>query len=234
MDSYMIALCATKSQNVWHLDSGCSKHMTGDSIKFITLRDNKGKFNFRDSLSSKTIKKWTTIVNKRIKAENIFLVENVKPNLLSVSQTCDQVHICIFNSKKCEIKNTKLGKVVGIATRNTNNVYILENENQGYLSMVDESWLWHRRLGHLSFENLSKIRTKEAIRYLPKIIVPLNSVCKNCQHGKKTRVSFKIKEHMTSHPMEIIHIDLCGPTRMKSLQWDHYFMLLIYDYTRMT
>ena len=72
-------------------------------------------------------------------------------------------------------------------------MYILENENQGYLIMVDESWLWHRRLGHLGFDNLAKISTKEAVRGLPKIVVPLNSVCKHCQHGKQTRASFKIK-----------------------------------------
>ena len=39
---------------------------------------------------------------------------------------------------------------------------------------------------------------------------------------------------MTSHPPEIIHTDLCGPTRTKFLQGDHYFMFLIDDYTRMT
>ena len=88
--------------------------------------------------------------------------------------------------------------------RNTNNVYILENENQSYLSMVDESWLWHRRLGHLNFDNLVKISKKEIVRDLPKIIKPLNLVCRHCQHGKQTRASFKTKEHMTSHPLEIV------------------------------
>ena len=106
-----------------------------------------------------------------------------------------------LTQKKCEIKNKKSRKVVGISIRNTNNVYILENENQSYLSMVDEIWLWHKRLGHLSFDNLSRISTKEAIRYILKIVVPLKFICKNCQHGKRTRVGFKIKEHMTSHPL---------------------------------
>ena len=100
--------------------------------------------------------------------------------------------------------------------------------------MVDESWLWHKRLGNLCFDNLAKISMKEAVRYLPKIIVPLNSMCRHCQHGKQTRANFKIKEHMTSHPLEIIHTDLCGRTRTKILQGYHYFMLLIDDYTRMT
>ena len=74
---------------------------------------------------------------------------------------------------------------------------------------------------------------KEAVRDLPKIVVPLNYVCKHCQHGKQTRAGFKIKEHMTSHPLETIQTDLSGPTRTKILQGYHYFMLLIDDYTRM-
>ena len=41
MESSMIALCATKRQNLWNLDSGCSKHMTDDPRKFITLKENK-------------------------------------------------------------------------------------------------------------------------------------------------------------------------------------------------
>jgi len=105
----------------------------------------------------KIIDKGTAVVNSKIKEENVLLVENLKPNLLSVSQTCDQGHICIFDSEKCEIKNKKSGKVVSIAMRNTNNVYTLQNENQCYLSMVEESWLWHRKLGHLGFDNLAKI-----------------------------------------------------------------------------
>ena len=37
-----IALCATnKKQNLWHVDSGCSKHMTRDPNKFISLKGNK-------------------------------------------------------------------------------------------------------------------------------------------------------------------------------------------------
>ena len=140
----MISLCATKNQNLWHLDSGCSKHMTGAPNKFITLKDNKGKVKFGDNLSSKIVGKGTVVVNNKIKAENVLPVENIKPNLLSVSQTLDQGHICIFDSEKCEMRKKDSGRVVGLAIRNSNNVYILENENQCYLSMVDESWLWHR------------------------------------------------------------------------------------------
>jgi hypothetical protein len=69
---------------------------------------------------------------------------------------------------------------------------------------------------------------------LPLIVKPLDPVSKHCQHGKQTKLAFKRKEHSTSKPLQLIHIDLCGPNRTKILQGEHYFMLLIDDYTRMT
>ena len=101
----MIALCATEKQNLWHIDSGCSKHMIGDPNKFIRLRkDNKGKVAFGDNMSSKIIGKGTTAINNKIKDKNVLLVEDLKPNLLSVSQTCDQRSIFTFESEKFEIR----------------------------------------------------------------------------------------------------------------------------------
>ena len=88
-ESSMISLCATKKQNLWHLDSGCSKNMIGGPKKFIKLKDDKGKVTFGDNMSSKIIDKGTVVVDNKIKAENVLPVENIKPNLLSVSQTCD-------------------------------------------------------------------------------------------------------------------------------------------------
>ena len=104
-ESSMITLCAIENQNLWNLDSGFSKHKTFDPNKFITLKYNKGKVTFGDTFSSKIIGKGTVVVNNKIKVENVLLVENIKPNLLSVSQTCDQGHICIFTQK-----NVKSGK----------------------------------------------------------------------------------------------------------------------------
>ena len=100
--------------------------------------------------------------------------------------------------------------------------------------MIDESCLWHRRMGHLNFDNLMKVSKKEVVRDFPKIVKPLNSVCKHCQHGKHTESSFKVKGHTTSQPLEIIHIDIYGLTRTKSFQGEYYLILLIDDYTRMT
>ena len=74
-----------------------------------------------------------------------------------MNETCDQGHICIFDSSKCEIRRKYSGKLVGTTVRTPSNVYILENEEQCYMSQIDESLLWHRRMGHLKFYNLVKI-----------------------------------------------------------------------------
>ena len=69
------------------------------------------------------------------------------------------------------------------------------------MSQIDESMLWHRRMGHLNFDNLVKISKKGVVRNLPKKIKPPRYVCRHCLHGKQTKESFKIKEHTTSQPL---------------------------------
>ena len=72
------------------MDRGCSKHVTGYPSKFIRLkRDQKGNITFGNNLSSKIIGKGTMALGNKAKVKNVLLVENLKPNLLSVSQTCD-------------------------------------------------------------------------------------------------------------------------------------------------
>ena len=125
---------------------------------------------------------------------------------------------------------------MAFSPRTSSNVYILniDEEEKWCLIQVDEIWLWNRRLLHLRFENLIKSKEKKEIRDLPKVINPSDSICKHCQIGKKARVRFKRKENSTTKPLEILHTDLCGPTRTKITYGEQYFMLIIDDYTRLT
>ena len=101
------------------------------------------------------------------------------------------------------------------------------------MNLVDESWLWHRRLGHINFDNLVKVSNIEAVRNLRNIAKPSNPICRHCQLGKQTRIRFKTKEYSTSKPLELVHTDLCGPTRTKRLQGEFYFILFIDDFNIM-
>ena len=76
--------------------------MTGNKDKFLSLQKQKGKVTIVDNDSGNILGKVTMNFGKD-KTKNVLLVENLKPSLLSVSQTCDQGHICIFDSQKCGI-----------------------------------------------------------------------------------------------------------------------------------
>jgi hypothetical protein len=77
--------------------------MIGDRDRFLTLRKERdGSVSFGNDDSTKIIGKGTVIIgNKNTKARNVLLVEDMKHNLLSVIQMCDQGHKVTFDSQKC-------------------------------------------------------------------------------------------------------------------------------------
>jgi hypothetical protein len=149
---------------------------------------------------------------------------------------CDQCYNLTFNSKGCEIRKAGSGRLVENENRTPSNVYIL-NEVKGEkwcMGQVNKRWLWHRRMSHINFENLVKLIKIQAVRDMPRISKPTDTICNQYQHGKQTRVGFKTKEYSTSNPLELVHTEFCGPTRTQNLKCESCFMLLIDDYTRMT
>jgi hypothetical protein len=125
---------------------------------------------------------------------------------------------------------------VVVSPKTPSDVYILniEEEEKKFMSQIDESWLWHRRMGQIGFENLIKVSKKVVVRDMQKIIKPSKFVCRHFQHGKNTRVRFKTRGYSTSRPSELVHTNLYGPTRTKSMKGEHYIILFLDDYTRMT
>jgi transposase InsO family protein len=126
--------------------------------------------------------------------------------------------------------------LVTTAVRTSSNIYVLSEigNEKCCLGKEDESWLWHKRMGHMHFDNLVKVNKREAVREMPQITKPTNTLCKHFQQRKQTKTKFKSKEYSTTKPLEIVHTDLVGPTTTKGLKSERYFMLLVDDYTRMT
>jgi hypothetical protein len=103
--------------------------MTWDKDIFVTLnKENDGSISFGNDNSSKIIGKGTVkLGSKDTMAENVLLVENMKHNLLSVSQMCDQGHTLLFNSNKCEIRKEGSSRFVEKIIKTSNNIYILND-----------------------------------------------------------------------------------------------------------
>jgi hypothetical protein len=99
----------------------------------------------------------------------------------------------VLPSKDCKIKTMDSGQLVAKGIRKENNVYVLkeEEEEECNLRKYDESWMWHKRLGHLNFDHIIKLKNNGVVKDLPKISKPYAYVCKPCQIRNLTRTQFK-------------------------------------------
>ena len=90
----------------WYIDSGCSKHMTGDVSKFTTISPKKsGHVTYGENNKGKIIGVGKIGTNSSTPIENVLPVEGFKHSLLSVSQLCDKGYKVSFDSEKCVIKH---------------------------------------------------------------------------------------------------------------------------------
>ncbi|GJR44991.1 putative ribonuclease H-like domain-containing protein [Tanacetum coccineum] len=132
-----------------------------------------------------------TIKTSCIDFEKVSYVEELKFNLLSVSQICDKKHNVLFTDKECLILSPKFKFV---------------DED---LSTKDEAVLWHRRLGHVNFKNINKLVKGNLVRGLPSKTFKLDHSCLACRKGKQHRASCKkIEERTVREPLELLHMDL--------------------------
>lgn len=58
-------------------------------------------------------------------------------------------------------------------------------------SMINESVLWRRRLGHANMSQTSKLSKKELAKGLPKVEFVKDNACETCQARKHPRISIK-------------------------------------------
>ncbi|GJT86790.1 putative ribonuclease H-like domain-containing protein [Tanacetum coccineum] len=98
----------------------------------------------------------------------------------------------------------------------------------------DESKLWHRRLGHINFKNLNKLVKGNLVRGLPSKVFKNDHTCVACHKGKQHRASCKAKlERLITKPLHTLHMDLFGPTSVKSINHASYCLVITDDCTRL-
>jgi hypothetical protein len=181
---------ANNQENKWYNESGLSNHMKRDKSNFEFLTEEKGgNVTFGNNAPTKIRGKGTVALDEdkkgNTKAQNVLYLDGLKHNLLSVSQMCDQGKNGIFHSRGHKVMDANTGKIVVKEVKTLGNVYVLEEGKEKCCSgKTDESWIWHRRLDHLSFYHLVKLGKKYVVRDMHKISKPENIICKSCQFGK--------------------------------------------------
>jgi hypothetical protein len=88
-----------------------------------------------------------------------------------------------------------------------------------------EFWKSHRRLGHLSFNLLCRLRGLGLLRGLPLLKFESNLVCAPCHHGKMITASHSlVNTMMTKQPRQLLHMDTVGPSRVRSMEASGMFL----------
>ena len=100
-----------------------------------------------------------------------------------------------------------------------------------FLSMSDNMYSWHKRLGHVNFTQLENLSKKNLIIGLPRLNVKQDIKCDTYLKNKMIFVSHKSKNAiLTTRPLELLHLDLFGPTIVQSLGGSKYGLVVVDDF----
>lgn len=226
--------------NLWYLDNGASNHMKGDHLKFNELDEKiTGQVKFRDG-SVVDIKGKGTVVFKCKNGEDlvfseVYFILSLCSNIISLGQLAEKGNKVVLNGSLLWVYDQQR-RLIMKEKRSGNWLYklILEtSRSECLISKMEEiSWIWHSRLGHVNFQAMTLMSTKQMETRLPDLIQP-KGICTGCLMAKKTRNSFPSQASFrATQPLELIHSDLCGPISPTTKGVNKYFMLLVDDFSR--
>ncbi|GJU26217.1 retrovirus-related pol polyprotein from transposon TNT 1-94 [Tanacetum coccineum] len=98
-----------------------------------------------------------------------------------------------------------------------------------------QAWLWHRRLSHLNFDYINLLSKKDVVIGLPKLKYVKDQLCSSYEVSKAKRSLFKTKVVLSSKGrLNLLHMNLCSPMRVSSINGKIYILVIVDDYSRYT
>ncbi|XP_027768496.1 uncharacterized protein LOC114074703 [Solanum pennellii] len=180
-----------RSIQCWYRDSGCSKHMTGDTKNFHSLKALQGGgVSFGDGKKGYILGIGEVGKSLEESIDNVYNVSGLKYSLLSVSQICDKGNEVKFTFEECTVVNLTTKKVILTAQRckimYVANLKTSHGDDLTCLSAQNENAdLWHWRLGHVSSSLLNKLISKDLVQGLPKLKFCESKICEACVKGEQ-------------------------------------------------
>ncbi|GJR33375.1 putative ribonuclease H-like domain-containing protein [Tanacetum coccineum] len=171
----------------------------------------------------------------------VYFVEGLGHNLFSVGQFCDSDLEVAFRRNSCFVRN--LEGVDLLKGNRSTNLYTINLHEMASASPIclmaratsTKSWLWHQRLSHLNFDTINDLAKNDLVTGLPKFKYHKEHLCPSCEQGKSKRASHPPKPVPNSKQrLHLLHMDLCGPMRIASINGKRYVLVIVDDYSRYT
>ncbi|GJU91142.1 integrase, catalytic region, zinc finger, CCHC-type containing protein [Tanacetum coccineum] len=162
-------------------------------------------------------------------------------NLFSVRQFCDGDLEVAFHSNTCYVRNLE-GDDLLTGGRDSN-LYTISISDMAASSPIclmskatlTKSWLWHRRLSHLNFGTINDLNKLDLVDGLPKFKYGKDHLCYACERGKRKKASHPpILIPCDYSKLELLHMDLCAPMRVASVNGKKYILVIVDDFSRFT
>ncbi|GJR20397.1 retrovirus-related pol polyprotein from transposon TNT 1-94 [Tanacetum coccineum] len=209
---------------LWYLDSGCSKHMTGDRSQLTNFVSKfLGTVKFGNDHVAK-IMGYGDYQIRNVTISRVYYIEGLGHNLFSVGQFCDSNLEVAFRQHTCYIRNLEgVDLLTGSRGDNLYTLSLGDMMASSPICLLDKafktkSWLWHCCLSHLNFRAINHLARHGLVR------------------GKKARkATHKPKSEDTNQEkLYLLHMDLCGPMRVTSVNGKKYILVIVDDYSRFT
>nr|GEU84435.1 copia protein [Tanacetum cinerariifolium] len=194
---------------LWFLDSRCSKHMTGDRSQLTNfVYKFLGTVKFGNDHVAKIMGYGDCKIGN-VTISRVYFVEELGHNLFYVGQFCDSDLEVAFRQHTCFIRNLK--GVDLLTGSGGNNIYTLSLGDMMASSPIDK----------IMFEVFLSFNLKRTISVL------------HVQWAKVRKKSYKPKPKDTNQEkLYLLHMDLCGPMRVKSVNGKKYILVIVDDYSR--
>ncbi|KAJ9566188.1 hypothetical protein OSB04_002154 [Centaurea solstitialis] len=240
-DTHRTSIRRTIDGHVRYMDSGCSKHMTGKKELLANFKSKYGgNVRFGNKLSA-PIMGYGDILHDKITINKVAYVEGLSHNLLSIGKFCDKGLEVNFRETRCCVR-TYEGMELIRGTRKSNLYKVNFKKERSTIEIcllskasLNQNLLWHRRLSHLNYATINQLVKAGLVTGLPSLKFTKKQLCSACEMGKIKKSSHMLKvEHGTSKPLQLLHMDLCGPMRTQSINGRKYVLVIVDDYSRYT
>nr|GEV35288.1 hypothetical protein [Tanacetum cinerariifolium] len=173
------------------VDSGCSKHMTGNLKLLINFMEKfLGMVKFRNDQIA-PILGYGDLVQGVVMIKWVYYVEGLNHNLFSVGQLCDAdlevSHDLKGNDLLTGSRGTNLYSITLQDTISPNPICLMAKATSS------QAWLWHHRLSYLNFDTINLLSKNDIVVGLPKLKFVKDHLCSSCELGKAKQKSFYIK-----------------------------------------
>nr|GEU58740.1 putative ribonuclease H-like domain-containing protein [Tanacetum cinerariifolium] len=217
------------------------KHMTGNRALLMNFMEKfLGTVRFGNN-DFAMIAGYGDVVIGSMTIKKVYYVKGLGHNLFSIRQFCDKGLEVAFQKSTCFVRNEDgIDLLIGDCSSNLYTIALNEvasNSSTCLLAKASslQSWLWHQRLSHLNLATINNLVKNNLVQGLPKMKFEKDHLCSACEQGKNHRKHHKSKMAFAlNKPLYLLHMDLCGPMHVQSINGKRYVLVVVDDYSRYT